>query len=166
MAKIDISKLRDLYPNYAEGADISPMILVESMVILQNQESNLAHLTVEASAAVDSVKFELDKKNKEISSFIDKCSVELISADEIPKDFRKNQDLTLAFIKHGSDHASEYETLIEEAQEIEKKLLDAKILHKKYDTLSNVVHNGINTAIQLLSYLKHQERMDNDSRNI
>lgn len=166
MAKIDISKLREIYPNYSEGQDIAPAILIESMIVLQNQESNLAHLIVEASKDVDSIKFELDKKNKEILAFIDKASVELISTDDIPKDFRKNQDLTLAYIKHGSDKASDYETLFEEATKIEKRLVEAKSLHKKYDTLSNVVHNGINTAIQLLSYLKHQERMDNDSRNI
>ena len=166
MPKLDISKIRDVYPNFQEGGEPSPAILVESMLILQGQETNLAHLVVEASGEVDSLKFQLDKKKKETESFLERNCVDLISNDSIPKEFRKNQDLTDYYIKHGSDKTSDYETLMSESLAIEEKLVIARNTHKKYDMLMSVVHNAINTSIQVLSYLKHEEKMDGISRNI
>lgn len=166
MPNINISKIRDIYPNYSEGSEISPMILIESMLILQGQEITLADFIAESSKAADALKFELDKKNKEIEYFIEKNCFNLVSNDSIPKEFRKNQDLTAYYIKHCATNTKEYSALIKEKIDIEKKLMEAKSVFKKYDTLSNVVHNAINTAIQLLSYLKHQEKMDNVSGNI
>lgn len=166
MAKLDISKIRDIYPNYQEGRDISPSILVESMLILQGQETNLTHLVVDASGDVDSLKFQLDKKKKEIESFLERTRVDLIAGDVIPKEFRKNQDLTDSYIKYGSDKSSDYETLVKESFEVEEKLVEARNIFKKYDMLISVVHSAINTSIQVLSYLKQQEKMDGISRNI
>ena len=168
MAKqiIDIDAVRSVYPNYASGQDVSPMVLVESMLVLQNQESNLTHLMVDALKEVDSLKFQLDKKKKEIESFLERNCVDLISTDSVPKEFRKNQDLTDYYIKYGSDKSSDYETLVNESFEIEEKLVEAKSVHKKYDSLTNVVHGAINTAIQVLSYLKHEEKISGITRNI
>lgn len=166
MNKFDISKIRDIYPNYQAGQSVAPATLVESMIILQNDEASLSELLSDSLKAVDALKFQLDKKKKEIESFLERNCVDLISADSIPKEFRKNQDLTNYYIKYGSDKSSDYETLVKESFEIEEKLVEAKSVHKKYDSLVNVVHGAINTAIQVLSYLKHEEKISSVTRNI
>ena len=160
---IDISKIRDVYPNYKEGQAISPATLVESMLILQNQEASLGEAIVQAMKEVDSLKFEFDKKVKERDTFIERASVELMANDKIPSKYLKNKELTAYYIKFGSEKKDEFAKINKECFDIEKKLVESRNVYKKYDTLSNVVHNAINTAIQVLSYLKHEQKAFNGS---
>ena len=83
--------------------------------------------------------------------------------DKIPSKYLKNKELTAYYIKFGSEKKDEFAKINKECFDIEKKLVESRNVYKKYDTLSNVVHNAINTAIQVLSYLKHEQKAFNGS---
>lgn len=153
--KIDI---QNIYPNFRKGESINPRLLVESMIILQAQEQKYVVDSIEYSKNVDRIRFEIDVLEKKVDEFIEKALIGGIKNGTIPYAFRKSKELTLAYVKHGGENSSEYVSMNDDLILKEKELMEAKNLSRGCDSIINVIRNAVSTGIQVLSYLKHEEK--------
>jgi hypothetical protein len=151
--------ITSIYPNYREGDLIVPNKLVQAMLLLQTDEQTLTRECLELVEGVDNLKFQVDKLEKQIEYLLDKAMVEALVDINVEAVYRKNKESLQAYLKTKSAIAPTYQELMKKLIGAKGKLADAKFTHAKYDLAIKAVQNSVNTAVNVLSYLKHEEKM-------
>jgi hypothetical protein len=152
-------QISNIYPGYREGDLIVPNKLVQSMLLLQADEQTLTRECLELLEGVDGLKFQVDKLEKQIEYLLDKAMVDTLVDDSVDAVYRKNKESLQAYLKTKSSIAPTYQDLMKKLIGAKGRLADAKFINAKYDLAIKAVQNSVNTAVNVLSYLKHEEKM-------
>jgi len=155
VAKLD-SPLAGIYPGYKRGDMINPQVLQECMLLVQNQEHEIVVEWLNAYSEVDLWKYRVKKTQDDIDELISDKIVELLSGDKVPKEFSRNADLVRVYAK--SELGEQYKKLVAKRVKAGQSLVDAQKTKARYELALGTIKNMLNTATQVLSYAKLQEK--------
>jgi len=158
--------LSSIYPNYKQGQDINPGLLTEQMMVIQTQEEKLAADLAKHNEEVDGLRFEVTKQKAQIKEKEAKIELmverEMVDFVNFPKEYLKNKETTTAYIRH-IRLGDVYYAQLDELAKMRRKLVDTQGLlaesesrQDKYKLLISTYQNSINTAVNVLSWLKHE----------
>lgn len=148
-----MSLISGIYPGY-DGKEINPMVLCNSMVKLQMQEESLIPEINELSRVVDGLNYHVDKVRRAIKEFEGVALAK--HQNDLPEEVPRNQDARLAYIMHVMVK-DERDKLNRELNELLEKLWIKQAELNAAKTVMKTIQNSINTATQVLSYLKQSE---------
>lgn len=158
--KIDnlAAALRAVYPDFNDGDIVVPAKVNAAMIIIQAQHQEYTVAYISYIDAEDRAKFEFSKVERSVADFIEEVTIKLMQ-EGIPDKFLKNKELTDYYVKYGSLYADQYKKLRADYEASAKRLAKAKSDSRKCEALLKAIQIALETATQIMSYLKHDQKM-------
>jgi hypothetical protein len=153
------SALRAVYPDFQTEDIIVPKLVVDAMIIIQSQHTQFTTEYIRYVGISDKCKYDVDKTSRQMEDLVADATVKLLTENSIPDQFKKNKELTDYYIRYGSRFSTMYLTLKKQYEEDMAKSARAKSNARKCELLVNSVKTALDAATQILSYLKHEERL-------